>query len=102
MKVYIKIITIISLLLANMSINAQLGTVLVMNDDTDKLTQTVFVKWFMEQVVCKEGVNIYPSWAKFVTPARRRLAIAYLRRTITVDFIPGGQPTKMQQHFLLT
>ena len=38
---------------------AQEGTVLLMNADSGTDKQTIFVKWFIEEVVCDEGVNIY-------------------------------------------
>jgi len=38
---------------------AQKGTVLVMNADTKFAKQTIFIKWFIKEVICNNGVNIY-------------------------------------------
>jgi len=38
---------------------AQEGTVIVINTDTKPAEQTIFVKWFINDVSCDEGVNIY-------------------------------------------
>lgn len=59
MKIRLKILLTLFIIIGSKSASAQIGSVIVMNSDTDTDRQTILVKWYIDEVSCKEGVNIY-------------------------------------------